>query len=134
MKKLIDNVENIETSTVKPEKMKPVKKVVEKVVAGVEKVEKEIKTKKTEVAAAITSQIDLEKKLYKSVTSKKKLYIEHYGKQVSEETIIDKLVERLRDTGASSDIKTLNIYYKAEEEIAYCVVNHGEPIVIKLFE
>lgn len=78
--------------------------------------------------------LDISKKLTRSVKTKKKFVVEHYGKQVSEDFICEKLTAKLIEDGFMEDIKTLNIYYKVEEETAYCVVNNGDPIVVKVFE
>jgi hypothetical protein len=145
MRKIDNNVEDKQIDDTKPVK-KPVDKaekkstrksvgmVVEKVVEAAEKVEKEIKEKRVGNSSQTKKQIETQTKLYKSVMSKKNLFIEHYGKQISEEMIIDKLVLKLEEAQFKGVIKNLNIYYKAEEEIAYCVVNQGEPIVLKVFD
>jgi RNase P/RNase MRP subunit p29 len=114
----------------KIEDKKPVRKRATKVV---EKVEKEVKGKTAEIVAETKKRIEPEKKLEKSVASKKKVYIEYYGKQVSEEIINEKLIQRLKEDGFKGTIKSLEVYYKTEEEVAYCVINQGEPIAIKMF-
>lgn len=137
MKKAVDNANDMqseEKTPVKKPRRKAVDNAIGKVVESAQKLEKGIREKKAEILDEKMPQLELEKKLYKSLTSKKQLIIEHYGKQVSEEMIIDKLVLKLEETGFKGNIKTINIYYKVEEETAYCVINNGEPIVIKIFE
>lgn len=118
---------------------KPVKTVVEKVAKKVvqkaEQVEHGIKEKAEEFFDEHKAKKEMEKKLSRSVKSKKKLVVEHYGRQVSEDLICEKLFSKLLENGFQGDIKSLNIYYKVEDETAYCVVNNSEePVAIKVFE
>jgi transcriptional regulator len=101
-----------------------------------EKTAIDTKTRKTETAkkektpATETTNADMEKKLLKSIQSKKQLHIEYYGKQVSEQEIADKLFEQLKENDFKDTVKSLKIYFKVEENTAYCVVNDGEPIIL----
>jgi biotin operon repressor len=62
----------------------------------------------------------------------KKLYIEYYGKQVSEEELIERFKLEWTKSHELSEIKTLNIYYKTEEDIAYYLVNNEVNLSIKI--
>lgn len=126
----IENIKNADNETVK----RAVKKAANKVAIAAEKVEKELKSKKNEFLDEKKKNQENHKRLSHNVKSKKSLYIEYSSKQISEELIYDKLIDKLKESNFQEVIKTLNIYYKVEEETAYCVINHGEPIVLRIFD
>jgi hypothetical protein len=94
------------------------------------KTKKTATAKKEKSSVAQITKTDIEKTLVKSIQSKKKLHIEYYGKQVSEQEIADKLFEHLKENEFSGTIKSLKIYFKVEENTAYCVINEDEPIIL----
>ena len=94
------------------------------------KTKKAATTKKEKATVAQTPKGDIEKTLAKRIQSKKELHIEYYGKQVSEQEIADKLIGQLMENGFNSTIKSLKIYFKVEENTAYCVINEEEPIIL----
>lgn len=120
--KLGDALENIKNTDV-PAVKKAVKKAAEKVADAAEKVESELKGKKNAGGT---------KKLLQRIKTKGNLYVEYDDKQTKVELIHQKLVEKLEEMGFEKEIKTLSIYFKVEEQTAYCVVNEGEPIAIHI--
>lgn len=105
------------------------RKTIQKTELDVE-IKKTVTEKKEKATAAKKTKADIEKSLFKSIQSKKKLHIEYYGKQVSEQEIADKLFEHLKENNFNGIIKSLKIYFKVEENTAYCVVNDDEPIIL----
>lgn len=126
----IDNIKVADGDTVK----KAVKKAAKMVSNAAEKVEHELKNGKNEIVDKKKKNSGHSKKLSHSVVLRKKLFIEYGDKQINEELIYDKLIHTLKDMNFKEDIKTLDIYYKVEETTAYCVINHGEPIVLRIFD
>jgi hypothetical protein len=113
-------------------KVDEIKKPVRRTSKKTEKIASEMNSDiNVELADLDKALKDKEKKLEKSVYAKKKIIVEYCGKQVPEDLITLKLISSLKDSGFEGEVKTLNIYYKAEEETAYCIVNEGDPIVIK---
>ena len=113
-----------------------VEKATTKTYKTTEKAESDAKIRKTATAkkekppVAEKTKTDMEKLLLKSIQNKQKLHIEYYGKQVSEQEIADKLFEQLKENGFNRTVKSLKIYFKVEENTAYCVVNDDEPIIL----
>ena len=61
-------------------------------------------------------------------------YVESYGRQVEEKTIIAKIKELwVADGNKIKDIKELNIYVKPEEDACYYIINDSISGQIKLF-
>jgi hypothetical protein len=113
-------------------KVEEIKKPVRRTTKRAEKITSEKNSvANVELADLDKALKDKEKKLEKSVYTKKKIIVEYCGKQVPEDLITLKLISSLKDSGFEGEVKTLNIYYKTEEETAYCIVNDGDPIVIK---
>lgn len=65
--------------------------------------------------------------------SERKIYIQYFGKQIDEEKITENFKELWLQEHKLSEIKTLNIYYKLEDQKAYFVVNDSETITIDFF-
>lgn len=54
-------------------------------------------------------------------------YVEYYGKQIDEATLIKTAKSKWTDSGRKvSDLKSLNLYIKPEENMAYYVFNEDE--------
>lgn len=54
-------------------------------------------------------------------------YVEYYGKQIDEATLIKAAKSKWTDSGRKvSDLKSLNLYIKPEENMAYYVFNEDE--------
>lgn len=62
---------------------------------------------------------------------KSKFFIQFKENEISSEDIIKKLKEIWLSKGNKiKDIKEVNIYFKAEENTAYCIINQQENIDI----
>lgn len=59
------------------------------------------------------------------------LYIQYYGKEISEEYLLDQFKLKWTENHKLSDVKDLKTYYKVEENTAYYVVNGEITISIK---
>ena len=60
-------------------------------------------------------------------------YIQYQGKEVCKQTIIEKVHKEWTKSHKLSEIITLEIYLKVEEDTAYCLINGDININIKLF-
>jgi hypothetical protein len=64
---------------------------------------------------------------------KNNIYVQYGGKEILIEDIMKKLKSAWTDKGNKvKDIKETNIYYKIEDNTAYCVVNKTETIAVPL--
>lgn len=62
-------------------------------------------------------------------------YVESYGRQVEEKTLIAKIKELwVADGNKIKDIKELNLYVKPEEDACYYTINEDVSGRIKLFD
>ena len=58
---------------------------------------------------------------------KSNFYVEFYGKQVSEASLIDEAKKTWTDSGKkASDLKSLTLYVKPEDNQVYCVFNEED--------
>lgn len=58
---------------------------------------------------------------------KTNLYVQHAGRQITEEEILQQIKEYWKQEGHKiKDIHTLDIYVKPEENSAYYTINDGE--------
>lgn len=58
---------------------------------------------------------------------KSSVYVEYQEKQLQEKELITKAKQIWKDTGKkATDLKSLQIYIKPEENMAYCVFNDEE--------
>ncbi|WP_010239375.1 DUF6465 family protein [Clostridium arbusti] len=69
--------------------------------------------------------------LNKPKSFSKALYIQHFGKEVSEDYLLKQFKLKWAETYKLSDVKDLKIYYKVEENTAYYLVNNETTISIK---
>lgn len=79
---------------------------------------------------ALSTIKDISKNISKNVH--KKVYIEYGGKKVCEDEILSKINERWNELNTRKKIKDVKIYYKVEDNTAYCVVNDTINIDIKM--
>ncbi len=57
---------------------------------------------------------------------KESVFIEFNGKQVNQKEILDKARQEWKDFGNKvKDLKSVNVYYKPEEQKCYYVMNEG---------
>jgi len=59
-------------------------------------------------------------------------YVQYQGKEVSKETVLEKVYEEWIKSHKITELKTLDVYIKVEEDIAYCLVNGEIKIDLKL--
>ena len=104
------------------------KENVEKTVSAIKDTAKTVRKRATK--ASTTVQQKAEKLISKKV--EQNLFIQYYGKEISEELIIDKFHAEWLKGHKLSDINSLKIYYKIEQDTAYCIVNDNIQIQIKV--
>lgn len=105
------------------------KENVEKTIKSVKDTAKSIKSKATKAANAASTAA-------KKTMSKKTdiaFYVQYKEKEVSKEIILEKLHEEWLKTHKLSEIKTIDIYLKVEDDTAYCLVNGKINIDVKLY-
>lgn len=100
------------------------KENVEKTINVVKDIAKSVKSKATKVANAakktITKKIDVA------------FYVQYQGKEVSKQIILEKISEEWMKSHKLSEIKTVDIYIKVEDDTAYCLVNGEINLDLKL--
>lgn len=67
----------------------------------------------------------------KQKTFTKSLYIQYFGKEISEDFLLEQFKAKWSESRKLSEIKDLKIYYKVEENTAYYLVNNEITISIK---
>jgi hypothetical protein len=60
-------------------------------------------------------------------------YVQYKGKEFCKQTILDKVNEEWVKSHKLSEIKTVEVYLKVEEDTAYCLINGKININLKLF-
>lgn len=65
--------------------------------------------------------------------SERKIYIQYSGKQVDEEQLSEKFKGIWCSNHKLSEIKTLQVYYKIDDQKAYFVINDFETVVVDFF-
>lgn len=105
------------------------KENVGKTINEVKDIVKNVKSKATRVARGANTAAK------KTVTKKTDVvfYVQYQGKEVSNQSIQEKIYDEWLKSHKISDIKTLDIYLKVEEDTAYCLVNGETNIDLKLF-
>ncbi|MBU3160494.1 hypothetical protein KPL37_12135 [Clostridium frigoris] len=105
------------------------KENVEKTINVVKDIAKNVKSKATKATTAV-------KKTVAKRTIAKKIdvgfYVQYQGKEVSKRTILEEVYVEWTKSHKITELKTLDVYIKVEEEIAYCLVNDEIKIDIKL--
>lgn len=89
---------------------------------------KNVKRKATKVAN--TASIGVKNTVAKKVDVA--FYVQYQGKEVCTEKIKEKVYEIWVTSHKLSEIKTLEIYFKVEDDTAYCLVNGEINIDLKL--
>ena len=105
------------------------KENVEKTINAVKDIAKSVKSKTAKVATAAKKTV-ARKTIAKRVDVG--FYIQYQGKEISRGTILEKVYEEWVKTHKISELKTLDVYVKVEENIAYCLVNGDVKVDIKL--
>ncbi|MBU3189917.1 DUF6465 family protein [Clostridium bowmanii] len=100
------------------------KENVGKTINAVKDTAKSIKTRTTKATTAakktIAKKIDVG------------FYVQYHGKEISKKTILEKVYEEWIKSHKISELKTLSVYIKVEEDTAYCLVNEEIKINLKL--
>ena len=100
------------------------KENVEKTISAVKDTAKSIKTKTTKANTAakktIAKKIDVG------------FYVQYQGKEVSKKTILEDIYEEWVKSHKISELKTLSVYIKVEEDTAYCLINEEIKMSLKL--
>lgn len=84
--------------------------------------------KKTETKAVIDEVTAVSKAVKKTASAKAaiktKVYVQYHGKEVSVDMLTEEVKKVYTATGhKASEIKTVSLYVKPEEDVAYFVVN-----------
>jgi len=104
------------------------KEKVEKTIKAVKDTAKNVKSKATKVATAATT-------VAKKTRTKKidtAFYVQYNGKEINKNTILEKVNAEWIKTHKLSELKTLEVYLKVEDDTAYCLVNGEIKIDLKL--
>jgi len=104
------------------------KENVEKKINAVKDTAKSVKEKATKATSAV-------KTAAKKTLSKKvdvEFYVQYHGKEISKNAILEMIHEEWIKTHKISELKTLDVYFKIEDNTAYCLVNGKINIDLKL--
>lgn len=105
------------------------KENVGKTINAVKDIAKNVKSKTTKVATKAKKTV-AKKTIAKRVDVG--FYIQYKGREVSKGTILEKVYEEWVKIHKISELKTLDVYLKVEENTAYCLVNGEIKVDIKL--
>ena len=126
--KIIKSTEETAEAAIKIAAEVVTKENVEKTINAVKDTAKNVKSRVTKVATAATTAV-------KKTTTKKVdigFYVQYLGKEISKQTLLEKVHEEWIKSHKLSEIKTLDIYLKVEDDTAYCLVNGDTNIDLKL--
>lgn len=102
-------------------------KVIKSTEETKENVEKTIKSVKTRAAKATTAA---KKTIAKKIDVG--FYVQYHGKEVNKKTILENIYEEWVKSHKISELKTLSVYIKVEEDTAYCLINEEIKMNLKL--
>lgn len=94
---------------------------------------------KAEVKKTVVKKAAAKKETVKKAVAKKDIkvnaFVEYYGKQVEEKTVIANVKKAWTKSGKKvGDIKTLDLYIKPEENAAYYVINGTNAGAVALYQ
>ncbi|MBZ9688636.1 DUF6465 family protein [Clostridium estertheticum] len=104
------------------------KEDVEKTINALKDIVKNVKSKATRAATTASAAT-------KKTVSKKTdggFYVQYQGKEFSNQLIQEKVYDVWLKSHKKSEIKTLDIYLKVEDDTAYCLINGEINIDVKL--
>ncbi|GCD12047.1 DUF6465 family protein [Clostridium tagluense] len=104
------------------------KENMEKTINAVKATAKNVKAKATKAATVATTAA--KKTIAKKVDVS--FYVQYQGKEVSKHTILEKIHDEWVKSHKLSELKTLDVYLKVEDDTAYCLVNGKINIDLKL--
>lgn len=110
-----------DAAKVATEKMKKVSETAKETSKDVAKDAAKVATEKVKKVTDIVTET-----VKKTVTKEdfnKKLYIQYWGKQLSEDDIYKRFKEVWTQNNKLSEVEDLKLYFKLEESKVYCVVN-----------
>ena len=100
------------------------KENVKKTISAVKDTAKSVKAKATRAATAakkaVAKKVDVD------------FYVQYQGKEVCKQTILEKINEEWLKSHKLSELKTVDVYLKIEDDTAYCLVNGEINIDLKL--
>ncbi|MCB2293810.1 DUF6465 family protein [Clostridium algoriphilum] len=105
------------------------KENVGKTINVVKDIAKNVKSKANK-ATNVTKKTVAKKTIAKKINVG--FYVQYQGKEVSKKTILEEIYEEWTKSHKISELKTLDVYIKVEENIAYCLVNGEIKIDLKL--
>ncbi|HEY8892786.1 MAG TPA: DUF6465 family protein [Clostridium sp.] len=110
------------------------KENVDKTINAVKDIAKNVKSKAARATTAAKKTVAKRTTAKKTIAKKINVgfYVQYQGKEISKETILEKVHEEWTKSHKISDLKTLDIYIKVEEDTAYCMVNGDIKLDIKL--
>ena len=125
-------------------KVEEVKAAAEKKIAEMKATEAKVtedkaSKEKAEVKKTVVKKAAAKKETVKKAVAKKDIkvnaFVEYYGKQVEERTVIANVKKAWTKSGKKvGDIKTLDLYIKPEENAAYYVINGTNAGAVALYQ
>ncbi|MGH4139393.1 DUF6465 family protein [Clostridium sp.] len=95
-----------------------------KTISAVKDTAKSVKTRATKATTAakktIAKKIDVG------------FYVQYHGKEVSKKILLENIYEEWVKSHKISELKTLSVYIKVEEDTAYCLINEEIKMNLKL--
>ena len=123
--KVIKSTEETAEAVLKKASDAVTKENVEKTLKSVRTTAKNVKSKATKVANSA-----------KNTAAKKidvSLFVQYQGKEVSEKILVERLHQEWLKSHKLSEIKSISIYVKVEDNTAYCLINDKISIDLKLY-
>jgi len=105
------------------------KENVEKTINAVIDIVKNVKSRATKVATVATAAA--KKTIAKKIDAA--FYVQYQGKTFCKQAIQEKIYDEWLKSHKLSEIKTIDIYLKVEDDTAYCLVNGDIKIDLKLY-
>lgn len=122
--KVIKSTEETAEAAIKVASDAVKKENMEKTINAVKDTAKHVKSKATKAASSakktISKKVDVA------------FYVQYEGKEVSKHTILEKIHDEWVKSHKLSELKTLDVYFKVEDNTAYCLVNGKINIDLKL--
>lgn len=106
------------------------KENIEKTIDAVKKTAQTVKTRATKAAESATTTV---KKTAPPRKLDPNIYIQYGSKEISKEVLLDKFKETWIKEHKINEIKTLDLYYKVDDDTAYFLVNGTIEINIQAF-
>lgn len=108
------------------------KENVEKTINVMKDTAKNVKSKATKAATAATTVATTAAKKTRTKKVDVAFYVQYQGKEISKHAILEKIHDEWVKSHKLSELKTVDIYFKVEDDTAYCLVNGEINIDLKL--